>query len=165
MKTNTYKAAGALIIIFILGFSAGYVFNNLVSKRASAQETPSAYSDEHRSGQSQARMQERRMQGQGQGRTVEEQEERIERARKHMREHLALEEDQAEPLFELIRESRDERRAIMNESRRSFRELMEQHDSEFHEQLGRILTEDQLIVWDSLYARSEPPSGNQRGRQ
>lgn len=163
MKTNTYKAAGALIIIFILGFSAGYMFNNLVSKRASAQETPSAYSDEHRSGQTQARMQERRMQGQG--RTVEEQEERIERAREHMREHLVLEEDQAEPLFELIRESRDERRAIMNESRRSFRELMEQHDSEFHEQLGRILTEDQLIVWDSLYARSEPPSGNQRGRQ
>ncbi|GEM_PF-4971687 len=150
MKTNTLKAVAALISIFVLGLAGGYLLNDAVSQSSPATEK---VEQDHRE-----RNQERR----AENRTPEQQEDRLQRARRHMREHLALEEDQAAPLFELIRESREERREIMSESRRSFREVMERHDREFHEQLSRILTEDQLATWDSLYARSDSGQGRRR---
>jgi len=145
MSKNNLKAAVAFLAMFILGMAAGYM---ITMATAGMSESDTATEQAELTPDQQDKESERR----------------IQKMRRHMTQHLNLEEDQAEPLFALIRDSREERRAIMHKSRERMEADIEELTTEFHEQLTHILTESQVATWDSLYSRPPQQHHHRGGR-
>ncbi|MCH8569198.1 MAG: hypothetical protein LAT67_13065 [Balneolales bacterium] len=151
MMSKSIKLSLAFISMFFIGLLSGY----LIAGVYSAAEQTRAASEQVEATENRPQNDEA---GSGNGPSYRSggdqwSEERMELMRQRITEQLSLNPGQQEPLFELISETRMERRNLMQESRRAFRDEMQQHNQLFYERLAEILTDQQMQQWQELYSR------------
>lgn len=142
MTNTTLKAALSFIGLFVAGVVSGYFLAVVSGASTGLPAQPPVTSEAPRPD---VRTPD--------GEFTPELQARIREMQDHMITNLNLSEEQQQPLFEMIRYNHYERRSMMQQSRQQFRELMEQHDAAFHDQLVTVLDERQIVIWDSLYSR------------